>query len=92
MKSVIFAISLLPCQSEILAEPLDNVTVAFSCPKTAIVHWWEEPEGPTDIAKMKHYYSLPRDDRPPLPVAKKKAEATTAQATKKKRKKKRRRG
>lgn len=94
MKMVLVAITVLSCNS-VTVESVDRKeTVVHACPNTTRMHYEERPEGPMDIAKMKHYRSLPRDDRPPLPVVEDKPKAETKKAAKKKakRKKKKRRG
>ena len=94
MKMVLVGIAVLSCNSVTVESVSRKETVVYACPNTTRMYYEERPEGPMDIAKMKHFWSLPRDDRPPLPVAedKPKAEAKKAVKKKTKRKKKRRRG
>lgn len=94
MKMVLVAITVLSCNSVTAENAARKETVVHVCPQTARLFYEERPEGPMDIARMKHYWSLPRDDRPPLPVVKDKpkAEVKTAVKKKTKRKKKKRRG
>lgn len=96
MKMVLVAITVLSCNSVIVDSVSRKETVAHACPQTARLFYEERPEGPMDIARMQHYWSLPRDDRPPLPLPvvedKPKAEVKKAVKKKTKRKKKKRRG
>lgn len=94
MKMVLVGIAVLSCNSVTVESVGRKETVVHACPNTTRMYYEERPEGPMDIAKMKHYRSLPRDDRPPLPVAEDKPKAKAKKAVKKKtkRKKKRRRG
>jgi methionine-rich copper-binding protein CopC len=91
MKIVLAAIIVWPCHSVVVADTETNTTIVHACPKTVTMRWEERPENPKDYAKMRHYWSLPRDDRAPIAIAK--AEPPKqAKSKKKKRKKKRRRG
>ena len=94
MKMVLVGIAVLSCNSVTVESVGRKETVVHACPNTTRMYYEERPEGPVDIAKMKHYRSLPRDDRPPLPVAEDKPKAKAKKAVKKKtkRKKKKRRG
>lgn len=94
MKIVLAAIIVWPCHSVVVADTEANTTIVHACPKTVTMRWEERPENPKDYAKQKHYWSLPRDDRPPLTIAEDKPKAEVKKAVKKKtkRKKKRRRG
>lgn len=94
MKMVLVGIAVLSCNSVTVESVSRKETVVHACPNTTRMYYEERPEGPMDIAKMKHYWSLPRDDRPPLVVAKDKLKTEVKKAVKKKakRKKKRRRG
>lgn len=91
MKMVLVAITVLSCNS-VTVESVDRKeTVVHACPNTTRMHYEERPEGPMDIAKMKHYRSLPRDDRQPLPVVEDKPKAEVKKAVKKKTKRKKKR-
>lgn len=94
MKMVLSAITVLSCNSFVVDNLTSNTTVVYVCPNTVLMRFEERLETPMDVARMKHYWSLPRDDRPPLPVVEDKPKAETKKAVKKKtkRKKKRRRG
>lgn len=94
MKMVLVAVTLMSCNSVIVEDVGRKETVVYGCSNTARLYYEERPEGPMDVARMKHYWSLPRDDRPPLPVVEDKPKAEVAKAAKKKakRKKKKRRG
>lgn len=95
MKMVLVAITVLSCNSVTAENAARKETVVHVCPQTARLFYEERPESPMDIARMKHYWSLPRDDRPPLPLPvaedKPKAEVKQAAQKKTKRKKKKRR-
>jgi hypothetical protein len=92
MKMVLVAIMVLSCNSVTAENAARKETIVHACPNTARFFYEERPQSPMDIARMKHYWSLPRDDRPPLPVVedKPKVEAKKAVKKKTKRKKKRR--
>lgn len=90
MKMVLVAITVLSCNSVTAENAARKETVAYVCPRTARLLYEERPENPMDVARMKHYWSLPRDDRPLLPVVEDKPKAEASKKTK--RKKKRRRG
>lgn len=94
MKMVLAAITVLSCNSVTAESVGKRETVVHVCPQTARLFYEERPENPMDVARMKHYWSLPRDDRPPLPVVedKPKAEVKKTAQKKSKRKKKKRRG
>lgn len=94
MKMVLVAITVLSCNSVTVESVSRRETVVHACPNTTRLHYEERPENPMDVARMKHYWSLPRDDRPPLPAVEEKPKAEVKKAAKKKpkRKKKKRRG
>ena len=94
MKMVLVGIAVLSCNSVTVESVGRKETVVHACPNTTRMYYEERPEGPMDIAKMQHYRSLPRDDRPPPAVAEDKPKAKAKKAVKKKtkRKKKRRKG
>lgn len=89
MKMVLVGIAVLSCNSVTVESVSRKETVVHACPNTTRMYYEERPEGPMDIAKMKHYWSLPRDDRPPLPVVKDKPKAEAKKKTKRKKKKRR---
>ena len=66
---LLVAIIVSPCISKSVESYISNTTLVFSCPKTAKYIWEERPEGPVEHARRLHYWSLPRDDKPPLAVA-----------------------
>ena len=94
MKMVLVAITVMACNSVTVESMSRKETVVHACPNTARFFYEERPQSPMDIARMKHFWSLPRDDRPPLPVVEDKPKAEVKKVVKKKtkRKKKRRRG
>lgn len=89
MKMVLVGIAVLSCNSVTVESVSRKETVVHACPNTTRMYYEERPEGPMDIARMKHYWSLPRDDRPPLPVVKDKPKAEAKKKTKRKKKKRR---
>ena len=89
MKMVLVGIAVLSCNSVTVESVSRKETVVHACSNTTRMYYEERPEGPMDIAKMKHYWSLPRDDRPPLPVVKDKPKAEAKKKTKRKKKKRR---
>ena len=96
MNMVLVAITVLSCNSLTVENLSRNETVVHVCPNTARLHYEERPRTPMDAARLKHYWSMPRDDRPP-PVAQAAPKAETKKVVKTakkktKRKKKRRRG
>lgn len=94
MKMVLVGIAVLSCNSVTVESVSRKETVVHACPNTTRMYYEERPENPMDVARMKHYWSLPRDDRPPLRVVEDKPKAEIKKAAKKKpkRKKKKRRG
>ena len=89
MKMVLVGIAVLSCNSVTVESVSRKETVVHACPNTTRMYYEERPEGPMDIARMKHYWFLPRDDRPPLPVVKDKPKAEAKKKTKRKKKKRR---
>ena len=69
MKMVLAAIIALPCSSPLQINDALNTLTAYSCPATVSYYWVEHPETPMDVARVKHHWSLPRDDKAPLVVA-----------------------
>lgn len=102
MKLVLMAVALLPCNSPIAHDHVENVSTVYACPDTAKLFWREIPETPTEVARFKHIQSIREYDLPPFAKAAvgKQAEApppkvvkkAKAKPKKKKAKKKRRRG
>lgn len=94
MKIFLAAIVVYPCYSPIQTEPALSMTIVHACPNTVVYRWEERPETDEERAKQKYYWSLPRDDRQPLPAVEEKPKAEVKKAAKKKlkRKKKKRRG
>ena len=90
MKIVLAAIIIWPCNSVVVEDIKSSTTIVHACPNTATLRWEERPENPKDYAKMRHYWSLPRDDKPPIVVAKADL-PKQAKVKKKTRKKKKRR-
>jgi hypothetical protein len=91
MKLVLAAIIALPCDSPVHVDEAFSTTVVYACPNTVSYRWEERPETPMDYARQRHYWSLPRDDRPPIAVKEEKPKVAKAVKRKTKRKKKRRR-
>lgn len=91
MKILLTAILLVPCNSAIQTEPALHTTIAHSCPDTFYLQWAEKPESPADYARRQHYWSLPRDDRPPIVEAQATNKASVNKKAKRKTYKKRRR-
>ena len=89
MKMVLVGIAVLSCNSVTVESVSRKETVVHACPNTTRMYYEERPEGPMDVARMKHYWSLPRDDRPPLPVVEDKPKAEAKKKTKRKKKKRR---
>lgn len=91
MKIVLTALFIWPCNSMIHTEPAMNMTIVRACPNTVQYRWQEIPETPEERERQKYFWSLPRDDRPPIVSAQNvKSEAVKKPAKKRKAKKRKR--
>jgi hypothetical protein len=90
---LLVAIIVAPCMSQYVESHTFNTTLVHACPNTVTMVWEEHPEGPQDYARRLHYWTVPRDDRPPFVAKQEPPKAEPAKQVKKKakRKKKKRR-
>lgn len=90
MKMLLVAIIALPCHSAVSVDDAASTTIVHVCPNTVKYVWHERAETPMEVARQKHWRSLPRDDKPPIVVTKKIAPKKEAKKPVKKRKSKKR--
>jgi hypothetical protein len=90
MKMLLVAIIALPCNSAVSVDDVASTTVVHACSNTVRYVWHERAETPMEVARQKHWRSLPRDDKPPIVAAKEVAPKKEAKKPAKKRKSKKR--
>lgn len=65
-----FMVVLYQCVSATYVYPTVNTTMVYSCPNSVRYEYRVMPRTPWEVARLKHYMTMDRDDR--MPVVKKK--------------------